>query len=252
MTLFAVGTVGTVALVVVGVLFLLALLNWRSFKRLWGAASVQAGKVGRWASEQDPLAVYKETIDNGVDNISKAKKSLEGAAGLVRTVQRQVDDGEKEVKRLDSRIQAAVNAGDPNNTAAGYAAQLAREEEQLASNKEQLAKHKENYENFKKVILNEQTKIEKARQEARALGQELEQSEREKEFVQYANEVSSAKFDNSKLAEAKEAVRQKIDANRAAGDVARDMGRAAAAEAADDELERQAAAADVLARYKKN
>jgi hypothetical protein len=105
MTLFAVGTVGTVALVVVGVLVLLALLNWRSFKRLWGAASVQAGKVGRWASEQDPLAVYKETIDNGVDNISKAK-SLEGAAGLVRTVQRQVDDGEKEVKRLDSRIQA--------------------------------------------------------------------------------------------------------------------------------------------------
>jgi hypothetical protein len=113
---------------------------------------------------------------------------------------------------------------------------------------------RKNYENFKKVILNEQTKIEKARQEARALGQGAAgQSEREKECVQYANGSGRAlKFDNSKLAEAKEAVRQKIDANRAAGDVARDMGRAAAAEAADDELERQAAAADVLARYKKN
>lgn len=245
------GTLGYVALVVVGLLGLLAILNWRSFARLFGAASVQAGKVGRWAAEADPLAVFKERIDNGLDNISKAKKSLEGSAALVRTVQRQVDEGEKEQKRLSSRIKAAVDAGDPNNTATDYALQLAQVESNLESNKTQLARHKENHENFKNTIINEQRKVEAARREAASLGQELDQSEREKEFANYASDVQAGKFDTTGLDEAKEAVRRKIDQNRAAGDVARDLGRQGAAEAADEELERKAAAADILARFKK-
>lgn len=240
--------------IVVGLLVALVflfVLNPRSLRRLWGAASVQAGKVGRWASESDPLAVYKERVDNGVDNIAKAKKSLEGVATMVRSVTRQVEDGKKEQIRLSSRISAIVANGDKNDTATDYALQLAQVEKDLARNEDQLLKHKETYENFKQMVIINQRKVEEARREAASLGLALEQSEREKEFVQFAHEFENAKFNSDGLASAKEAVQQKIDANRAAGDVARDLSRSSAAEAADEALEQKADAEAILARFKK-
>ena len=56
---------------------------------------------------------------------------------------------------------------------------------------------------------------------------------------------------NTGLARTEELINQKIDANRAVGDVAADMAKQVLAEAADDESERKAAAAKILERFRK-
>lgn len=151
----------------------LAVLNFRSLKRLFRAGSAQAGKIGRWAENADPLAVYRERVDDGVENIGKAKQALENCQVLVRSVRRQVEDGEKEKARLENRIKTALANGDPNNTAKEYALQLERVERELATNKEQLAKHEETYQNFSKIVEQNQRKVQEARREAESLGLEL-------------------------------------------------------------------------------
>ena len=107
---------------VVGVaLVVLLVLNRRAVKNMFSGASAQVGELGRWAKNSDPLAIYKETVDNGLENIEKAKKTLEVCRGQVRSLERQVNEGTTEQKRLTNRIEAALNNGDTNNTAKDYA-----------------------------------------------------------------------------------------------------------------------------------
>ena len=96
-----------------------------------GAASVQAGKVGRWASEKDPLAVFQERIDEGTEKIAKGRQFLGQAGGEVRSAKRAVVELLTEEVRLNSRIDTAEKAGDPNHTLEGYALELADVEEKL-------------------------------------------------------------------------------------------------------------------------
>lgn len=69
-------------------------------------------------------------------------------------------------------------------------------------------------------------------------------------MAEFAQSFSPSSFTDNGLADAKEKVLQQIDRNRASGDVARDLSRQGLAEAADDELERDAAADAILARFK--
>ena len=125
-------------------------------------------------------------------------------------------------------------------------------ERNLSSNQEQLDRAREMYNNFVKQVNINQNKVLDARREAKELGLELEKSEREKELTTFArdfNASNSLDFGGN-LAEAREAVKQKIDQNRSAGDVALDLSRQGVAEAADEELERNQRAEDILARFK--
>jgi hypothetical protein len=166
------------------------------------------------------------------------------------SVQRQVESGEKEKVRLETRIQTALAAGDPNNTVHESALVLADVEQNLNTNREQLAKHMEIYENYARQVEVGQAKVAEARLKAEQLGFELEQSNREKKMAKFANDFS---FDpqglNTDLARAVELINKKIDANRAVGEVAADMSRGLRAESADDDIEREAAAAQILQRY---
>ena len=123
----------------------------------------------------------------------------------------------------------------------------------MKSNQDQLGRSEEMYKNFVKQVETNQTKVSDARREARDLGLELEQSEREKELTTFARDFAKTNSVDlgGGLAEAREAVRQRIDQNRAAGDVALDLSRQGVAEASDDELERNQRADDILARFKK-
>lgn len=231
---------------------LLLVVNKQAVARFFSALRAQFGKAGRAVEEADTLALLNQAVDDGVTSIQNAKKGLENARSLVLSVKRQVEQGEKEKDRLESRIKAAMDAGDPNHTATDYALQLAGIEEGLTANKEQLERHTKSYENFAQQVQLAQKKVVVARQKAASLGVQLEMSEREKEMAQFANDFS---FDpnklNSGMARAEELLQRKIDKNRAAGDVAMDMSQQALAEAKDEELERQAAAAKILERFKK-
>ena len=243
----------TTALVVGGLVVLaLVLVNRQAVLRLFGAGRAQVGKLGRAAEEADPLALLNQAVDDGVTNIQNAQRGLETSKSLVRSVERQVESGRKEKLRLGNRIQNVLNSGDPNNTAKEYALQLAEVEKQLTVNEEQLTKHKEAYENWAKQVELGRKKVVEARQKAQRLGVELEMSKREKEMAAFANNFH---FDpnelNQGMARAEELIQRQIDDNRAAGDVARDMSKAAVAEAADEELDRQAEADAILNRFKK-
>ena len=158
--------------------------------RIFGAGRAQVGKLGRMAEEADPLALLNQAVEDGVASIQNAKKGLENYRALILSVQRQVESGEKEKARLEARIQAAVDAGDPNQTAREYAMVLADVEQHLAANREQLAKHKETYENFAKQVEIGQAGCAKPGKRPPGSGLELEQSKREKEMAQFARDFS--------------------------------------------------------------
>jgi phage shock protein A len=246
------GWLWTILIVIVVALIVLAIVNRQALMRILGAARAQTGKLGRLAEKADPLALLQQAVDDGVSTLQHAKKGLEDCRALVRSVQRQVESGEKEKARLESRIQAVLAQGDPNHTAKEYALQLAEVERQLAINRQQLAKHEETYGNFAKQVEIGQKRVVEARRRAEELGIALEQSQREKELSQFASNFT---FDpqglTSGAAHAEELIRQQIDKNRAAGDVAVDLSRAALAQAADEETEREAEAAKILERFQK-
>ena len=127
-------------------------------------------KLGRRLEEADPLALLNQAVDDGVASIQNAKKGLENYRALIFSVQRQVENGEKEKARLEARIQEALDAGDPHHTAQEYAMMLADVEQNIAANREQLQRHKETYENFAKQVEVGQSRVLAARQKAALLG----------------------------------------------------------------------------------
>lgn len=241
----------TTILVVVGLAVLvLAVLNRRALSNMLFAARAQVGELGRAVKNADPVANFKQAIDDGLDTIDRSKKSLETVATQVRSLNRQVEEGTKEKTRLENRIRAALANGDPNKTAAEYAIQLESVERNLKSNEDQLARTKQLYDGFAKTIESNQKKVADARREIADLGVQLEQSEREKELTRFAAEFDKGVDVGNGLADARSAIQARIDANRAAGDVAMSTSTQRQAELADEELERQQRADDILARFK--
>jgi hypothetical protein len=267
---------GEIALAVVVVVVLIGLLNFRALKRLFNAGSVQVGKVGRWASNKDPLAVYQERIDEGTEKIGAAKGFLGQAGGEVRAAKRDVADRTSEVTKLNNRIDVAEKAGDPNNTLEGYALELADAEERLGHAPEgttlkpdgtfdgkpvnpsdngagaigRLYRAMVRFDNFSAAVLEGQTQVEEARKEARELGMELEQSQREKEMNAFASSFNPDGFmggDDNGLKAAREKLKQQIDDNRGATDADAALNVNATNRAKDRDLDRKARAEAILA-----
>ena len=239
-----------IALVLLAVL--LAIVNVPTLIRMLVAGPSESRKLGRRLEEADPLALLNQAVDDGVASIQNAKKGLENYRVLILSVQRQVESGEKEKARLESRIRDALEAGDPNRTAQEYAMMLADVEQNIAVNQEQLQRHKETYENFAKQVEVGQNRVLAARQKAALLGLELEQSKREREMAHFARDFSfNPQGLDTDLARAEELIYQKIDANRAVGHVAEDLVRPIVAESVDEEKERKTAASKILERFTK-
>jgi phage shock protein A len=231
----------------------LAIVNIPSLIGILRAEDVRANRTtSSRLDEADPLALLNQAVDDGVASIQNAKTGLENYRVLILSVQRQVENGEKEKARLEAKIRESLETGDPHNTAAEYALMLADVEENIKANREQLQRHKETYENFAKQVEAGQSRVLAARQKASLLGLELEQSKREKEMARFARDFS---FDpqglDTDLSRAEELIYQKIDANRAAGHVAEDLSKSLAVESIEDDKERKAAASKILERFVK-
>jgi phage shock protein A len=242
----------TILITLVLLAVLLAIVNVPSLIKALRAGSAQTNKVGHRLEEADPLALLNQAVNDGVASIQNAKKGLENYRALILSVQRQVENGEKEKARLEARIREAIEAGDPNRTAQEYAMMLADVEQNIAANQEQLQRHKETYENFAQQVEVGQGRVLAARQKAAVLGLELEQSKREKEMARFArNFTFNPQGLDTDLARAEELIYQKIDANRAVGQVAEDLIKPIVAESVDEERERKAAASKILERFTK-
>lgn len=229
----------------------LAIINFPAIARFLGIGRARAVRPGRGIEGADPLALLNQAVEDGVTSIQNAKKGLEHYGGLISSVQRQVESGEKEKVRLEGRIQEILRSGDPARTASEFALVLADVEQNLRTNREQLRKHKEIAENLARQVELGQAKVAAARLKAARLGLELEQSEREKQMASFASAFSfNPEGLDTDLARAEELINQKIDENRAAGHVTADIAKQAFA-GAEEELERRVAAAEILERLRK-
>jgi len=241
--------VGIAALSVAVVVGVLLLINRRAVQRFFAAGSAQLGQAGRWAANKDPIAMYKEKIDDATDHIRTAKEGLVRVRGLIIGVQRQVDDGEREAARLDARVKAALSSGDENR-AAEYVRQLQETRKQLEENRRQLGIHEETYNGFLKQVQLSQTKVMQSKQEAEKLGVELQISKAEAELADIAEnfQINTSALDG--LGEVKGEIHRQIDANRARGQVARDLSTGAALEMEEEEKIKNEEAKVLLEQYK--
>jgi phage shock protein A len=239
----------TILITLAILVFLLAVVNLPSLIRSHSAESDHIYTIDCQAEEIDPLALLDQAVEDGVASIQSAKKGLENYRELIISVQRQVENGEKEKARLESRIQEALDAGNPNCAAREYAMMLADVEQNIEVNREQLQRHKDTYENFAKQVEAGQARVLAARQKAAMLGLELEQSHREKEMAQFAQDFffGPQGFD-ADLARAEKLIHRQIDANRAVGHAADDLTKPVHAESIDEE-DRKTAAAKILERF---
>jgi phage shock protein A len=242
----------TIVITLILLALVLAIVNIPSLIGMLRAEDVRANKSGRRLDEADPLALLNQAVDDGVASIQNAKTGLDNYRVLIQSVQRQVENGEKEKARLEAKIRESLEVGDPHDAAREYALMLADVEQNIETNREQLQRHKETYENFAKQVEAGQSRVLAARQKASLLGLELEQSKREKEMARFARGFS---FDpqglDTDLSRAEELIYQKIDANRAAGHVVEDLSKPILAESIEDDKERKAAASKILERFNK-
>ncbi len=198
------------------------LLNRTAFNRIWSAASGQVGKAGRAVWSHDPIAVYQAEVDRSAEEIAEATRGLEQYRGLVARLQRQVENGDKEVARLTARIKVALQAND-DNKATEYAVLLKKAEADLAENRGQLAEYQQSYENHLKKIKHAREKIAEAKSKAQSLDAQLKMSKAEAEIANLAQKVGIKGASLEGLGEIEDEIQRQIDTNRAKAQVARDL-----------------------------
>lgn len=215
---------------------------------LWGGA--QADKSAEAVLNADPLGVLKTQIANAAEKGKLANGVVQAAATQLVSLENQIATDLKEQQRLTNRIESVLAKGDPNKNAPKYAADLARVEENLRTNQEQKDFAQSQYDDNLKLRERFEREIQKARQDAADLGQQLQQSEAEKNL----HEMSAALKDKltvGELGEARQRVQNQINSNRGSAKASRDLNQAVVAEEEDQELERNAAADAILARFQK-
>lgn len=242
--------IGWIVLAVVVVLVLVAVSPpaLRFFKALGLYSGAKADEASEALLNADPLGVYKTQIANAVEQGKNANKVVETAGQQLVSLENQIADDLKEQARLTARIKACVAKGDPNKTAAGYAADLARVEAHLKINQDQKVVAQQQYDDSLKLVERYEREINIARKDAQDMGLQLAQSEAEKNLYQMTAALKD-KLNLGDLAQAKKRVQDQINANRGSTMAARDLSRQGLAEESDEELERQEAAAAVLARF---
>ncbi len=174
---------------------------------------------------------------------------MEKSAKVLESLKNQIKEGVREETRLTNRLQAVVDAGDPNGTATDLALKLERVETDLAENrfqeKEETASYKENLQ----LIIQYERDVSEARKTADQMGMKLEKSASERELTNMRVSLHDD-LNLGELAQAKDRVQAQIDGNVGATRAIKDLGAAAYADMADADLARAARANDILKRFK--
>jgi len=232
------------------VLGLVLFLNFNAFKRLFGVGKAQAGKLARAAEALDPVAMYKDKIEEATDNLRTAKESLVMVKGLIASVERQVNEGKTEIARLDARIKLALTENNEAR-AAEYVQQIQNTKEQLKQNEAQLTTHNLSYQSFLKQVQAAQTKIMGAKREAEKLGTQLEISKVEAEIGEINQRFSSKADPLDEALKFKSDIQKQIDQNKARGQVFTDVNSDLVTEDAEEAKIKDMEAKALLEQYKK-
>lgn len=190
------------------------------FGKLFGALRAQLNKLANFFWEADPIAQMQYEYDLAVEQLKEGRVGLEQYRGLVERVNRQVKEGEANVKRLEAQAKAYLKAGD-RETAAKFALELQKAKGQLQQNLEQAQMHEQAYQNNLKKIQHANKKLVEVREKIQRYDAELKMSEAEAEVAKLSETFNmNVTTDFGQL---EDVIQRKIDTNRGKVRVATDM-----------------------------
>lgn len=239
-------------LIVIGIIVAIgAIFGRKNIRRLFSSGRAQAGKLSRAAENADPVAMYQQQIDEATDQLVEARNGVANLKGLIFRIQKQVDDGEKEVGDWEHKAQFLLSKGEDERAKDAFSA-LKRAQAHLDENKSQLEGHKANFDKHMKLMQEAQRKIKNAQERSRELKSRLDLSKAEKQATELLNGLGIGGVGNSldSLASAEEAINAKIAENRGATAVSNELNADALKEAELDEQIRQSKVDDEFEQWK--
>jgi len=190
------------------------------FKKFWASFRGQLNKLANFFWEADPIAQMRYEYDLAVEQLKEGRVGLETYRGLVERVSRQVNEGERHIKKLEAQAKAYLKAGD-RETAAKFALELQKKKAEVAQNREQLDMHEQAYQNNLKKIKHANKKLMGVREKIHRYDAELKMAEAEAEVAKLAES-----FDmniTTDFGELEQVVQGRIDKAHGTSRVAADM-----------------------------
>jgi len=190
------------------------------FSKMWRALRAQMNKLANVFWTADPIAQMQYEYDLSVSQLQEGRKGLEQYRALVERVTRQVQNTQRHVTDLESKVKAYLQAGD-RETAAKFALELQKAKNELAENQSQLKLHEDAYTNNVTKIKHASGKLSKIREKIARYDAELKMSKAEAEIAQLAH---SFNFDmTTDFGQIEQVIQDKIGLNRAKVRVAADL-----------------------------
>jgi phage shock protein A len=225
---------------------LVVLINRGAFQNVVRAIRAQLGKAGSAAVAADPLAMYQQMIDEAKQSIGRARSGMANVKSLIARIQRQIQEGEEEEVKLNTRIRNLLEAGDETR-AREQALNLAQVKKALEENRDQLRAHEDTFEAFAREVSLAQDKVNRAQVDARALNAKLEISSAQAELAEVTKACGFDVTSVSELEKHREEVLRRIDTNKAKAEITASTNK--------DELDfadmdREKAADDILAQFR--
>ncbi len=213
------------------------------FKKFWASFRAQLNKLANFFWEADPIAQMHYEYDLAVEELKQGRQGLETYRGLVERVSRQVNEGDRHVKKLEAQAKAYLKAGD-RDTAAKFALELQKKKAEVAQNREQLEMHEKAYENNLTKIKHANKKLMEVREKIQRYDAELKMAEAEAEVAKLAES-----FDmniTTDFGELEQVVQGRIDKARGTARVAADLSERGIADIEAEERMEAAMAEDAL------
>jgi phage shock protein A len=190
------------------------------FSKLWRALRAQMNKLANVFWTADPIAQMQYEYDLSVTQLQEGRKGLEQYRALVERVSRQVQNDQRHVTDLESKIKAYLQAGE-RDTAAKFALELQKAKGEMAENQAQLTLHEEAYGNNVTKIKHASSRLAKIKEKITRYDAELKMSKAEAEIAQLAH---SFNFDvTTDFGQIEQVIQDKIGLNRAKVRVAADL-----------------------------
>ena len=190
------------------------------FSKMWKAFKAQINKLSNKAWSADPIAQMQYEYDQSVAQLSEGRKGLEQYRALVERVTYQVNNEQRHITDLESKVKAYLQAGD-RETASKFALELQKAKSELAENQSQLKMHEDAYNNNVAKIKHATGKLSKIREKIAKYDAELKMSKAEAEVAKLAQ---SFNFDvTTDFGQIEQVIQDKIGLNRAKVRVASDL-----------------------------
>src|SRR5437764_2018867 len=188
--------------------------------KFWAAFRAQVNKLANFFWTADPIAQMQYEYDQSVAQLSEGRKGLEQYRALVERVTYQVNNAQRHITDLESKVKAYLQAGD-RETASKFALELQKAKAELAENQSQLKLHEDAYNNNVAKIKHATGKLSKIREKIAKYDAELKMSKAEAEVAKLAE---SFNFDvTTDFGQIEQVIQDKIGLNRAKVRVAADL-----------------------------